>query len=54
MTLRDETAEAVYTYDELSALTKAELLVIAEENGITDVSLNNLKEEIIRAILGTE
>ena len=54
MTLRDETAETVYTYDELSALTKAELLEIAEENGITGVSMNNLKEEIIQAILGAE
>lgn len=52
MTLRDETVGTVYIYDELSALTKAELLVIAEENGITDVSMNNLKEEIIQAILG--
>ena len=52
MMVGDETNEAVYTYDELSALTKAELLVIAEEKGITTVTTSNLKEEIIQAILG--
>lgn len=41
-----------YTYDELAALTKAELLVIAEEKGLTELSMNNLKDEIIYAILG--
>lgn len=52
MTLSEGTDEKAYTCEELSALTKAELLVIAEENGVTDVSMNNLKEEIIQAILG--
>lgn len=41
-----------YTYNELAALTKAELLVIAEEKGIEGLSMNNLKEEIIEGILG--
>ena len=45
---------AAYTYDELSAYTKAELLIIAEENGIEGLSMNNLKDEIIYAILGAE
>lgn len=41
-----------YTYEELSALTKADLLVIAEEQGVTGVNSNTLKEDIIQAILG--
>ncbi len=44
--------EVTYTYDELAALTKAELLIIAEEKGIEGISMSNLKEEIIEAILG--
>ena len=54
MMVSDETDDIVYTYDELSALTKAELIIIAEEKGITAVTINNLKEEIIQAILGAE
>ncbi len=50
----EDTSEVAYTYEELSGYTKAELLVIAEENGIVDLSMNNLKDEIINAILGTE
>lgn len=44
--------EAAYDYDSLSELTKAELLIIAEENGIEGLSMNNLKDEIINAIIG--
>lgn len=44
--------ETAYTYDSLNELTKAELLVVAEENGIESLSMNNLKDEIINAILG--
>lgn len=33
-------------------MTESELLEIAEEVGITDVTADNLKEEIIWAILG--
>lgn len=40
-----------YTYEELSQHTKAELLVIAEEMGVTGLSNSNLKDEIITAIL---
>ena len=46
--------EVAYTYEELSAYTKTELLEIAESNGITGLSMNNLKEDIINAILGVE
>lgn len=47
-------ADTAYTYEELSAYTKAELLVIAEEKGIEGVSSSNLKDEIITAILEAE
>lgn len=40
-----------YTESELNALTKAELLVIADELGIEGLSMNNLKADIISAIL---
>ena len=33
-------------------MTKAELIEIAENEGITGVTMNNLKEDIIQAILG--
>lgn len=46
--------EEAYTYEELSAYTKAELLVIAEENGVEGLSMNNTKDEIINTILGAE
>lgn len=44
--------EPAYTYESLSAHTKAELLEIAGELGVTGVSSSNLKDEIIEAILG--
>ncbi|MBQ7900355.1 MAG: Rho termination factor N-terminal domain-containing protein [Clostridia bacterium] len=43
--------EGTYTYDELSSYTKAELLEIAEQNGISGLSLNMLKADIINAII---
>ena len=46
------TADEAYTYDELNNYTKAELLEIAAEYGIEGLSMNNLKDEIINAILG--
>lgn len=45
-------ADTAYTYEELSAYTKAELIAIAEENGIEGLSSSMLKDEIITAILG--
>ena len=57
MMLNDESedgTEAAYTYEELSGYTKAELLEIAEAKGITGLSMNNLKDEIINAILEAE
>ena len=52
--LRNDTEEAktAYTYDELSKYTKAELLEIASENDVEGLSMSNLKDEIIYAILG--
>ena len=40
-----------YTYESLSRYTKAELLEIASVNGVEGLSMNNLKDEIINAIL---
>ena len=54
MSLDGEPEEAAYTYEELNDYTKAELLEIAEAKGITGLSNNNLKDEIINAILGAE
>ena len=50
----DEPAETAYTYEELNAYTKAELLEIASEMGIGGLSMSNLKDEIINVILGAE
>ena len=49
--LRDEESGG-YTYEELSALTKAELMEIVNNEGIAGVTMNSLKEDIIQAILG--
>lgn len=43
--------EEAYTYEELNAMTKAELLEIAAKYGVEDVSMNNLKDDIINSIL---
>ena len=40
-----------YTEGELNAMTKAELLVVAEELGIEGVTSKTTKAEIITAIL---
>jgi len=52
--LSEENESTAYTYDELAALTKTQLLEIAEANGIEGLSMNNLKDEIINAILEAE
>lgn len=43
-----------YTYEELTAFTKAELLELAAQIGVEDVSMSNLKNEIINAILSAQ
>lgn len=40
-----------YSEEELSDMTKAELLALADELGVTGVSSSNLKADIINAIL---
>lgn len=50
----EPSSSSEYTYDELAALTKAELLVIAEDKGLTDLSMSDLKETIINTILQAE
>ncbi len=54
LAMTDEAAigdKEAYTYEELDALTKAELLEIAAKYGVEGVSMNNLKDEIIDSIL---
>ncbi len=40
-----------YTYESLNEYTKAELLEIVAAKGVDGLSMNNLKDEIIYAIL---
>ncbi len=56
LAMTDEAAvgEEAYTYEELNAMTKVELLEIAAEYGVEDVSMNNLKDEIINSILDAQ
>lgn len=52
MSLRaDSNDDGEYSEEELNSLTKAELLVLANELGVTGVSNSNLKADIINAIL---
>ena len=51
MSLADSDNDDTYSEDELNALTKAELLVLADELGVEGVSKSNLKAEIVAAIL---
>lgn len=51
MALADSDNNGIYSEDELNALTKAELLALANELGVEGVSNSNLKAEIVSAIL---
>lgn len=51
MALADSDNDGTYTEDELNAMTKAQLLVLADELGVEGVSNANLKAEIVSAIL---
>lgn len=51
MSLADSDNDGTYSEGELNALTKAELLVLANELGIEGLSMNNLKADIVSAIL---
>lgn len=51
MALADSNSDGEYSEDELNAMTKAELLVLASELGVEGVSMSNLKADIVSAIL---
>ena len=51
MSLADSDNDQTYSEDELNALTKAQLLVLADELGVEGLSMNNLKADIVSAIL---
>lgn len=51
MALADSNEDGSYTEEELNALTKAQLLTLANELGVEGVSSSNLKADIINAIL---
>ena len=44
-------AKEVLTYDELNAYTKAVLLEVASIRGVENLSMSNLKEDIIQALI---
>lgn len=51
MALADSDNDGTYSEGELNAMTKAELLVLADELGVEGVSMSNLKADIVSAIL---
>lgn len=51
MALADSNEDGSYSEEELNAMTKANLLILADELGVEGASSNNTKAEIISAIL---
>ena len=51
MALADSNSDGDYSEAELNALTKAQLLSLANELGVEGVSTSNLKADIVSAIL---
>lgn len=51
MALADVDNDGTYSEDELNALTKAELLALANDLGVEGVSTKSLKAEIVTAIV---
>lgn len=54
LNIMPEAEEAEYTYEGLGAMTKANLLELAQSLGMEGLSMSDLKGDIINAILGTE
>ena len=51
MALADSDEDGSYSEEELSALTKSQLLALANELGVEGVSSSMLKADIVSAIL---
>ena len=51
MALADSNEDGTYSEEELNTLTKAELLVVANELGVEGVSSKTTKADIVTAIL---
>ena len=51
MALADVNNDGTYSEDELNALTKTELLALANSLGVEGVSTKSLKADIVTAIL---
>ena len=51
MALADVDNDGTYSEDELNALTKAELLALANDLGVEGVSTKSIKADIVTAIL---
>jgi hypothetical protein len=51
MALADVDNDGTYSEDELNALTKTELLALANDLGVEGVSTKSLKADIVTAIL---
>lgn len=51
MALADNDEDGSYSEEELTALTKAQLLTLASELGVEGVSSSMLKADIVSAIL---
>ncbi len=51
MALADNDEDGLYSEEELNALTKAQLLTLANELGVEGVSSSMLKADIVTAIL---
>ena len=51
MALADSNSDNEYSEDELNALTKTQLLALADELGVEGVSISMLKADMVSAIL---
>jgi len=51
MALSADNSDETYSEGELNAMTKAELLALAEDLGVEGLTMNNLKADIVTAIM---